>query len=54
MKAMTAIKKYFDMSAQEAAREVKDLSHEDRQELGSLAAKELGVPFEASDPPTKK
>ena len=54
MKALGAIKKYFDMSAQEAAREVKDLSHEDRQELGALAAAELGVPFEPSNPPKDK
>lgn len=54
MKAMTAIKKYFEMSAQEAAREVKELTHEDRQELGILSCVELGENFEPSDPPKKK
>lgn len=51
MKAMTAIK---EMSAQEAAREVKELTHEDRQELGTLACIELGETFEPTDPPKKK
>lgn len=30
MKALTAIKKYFKMTAQEAAKECKALSHADR------------------------
>ena len=46
MKAMGAIKKYFDMTTQEAARECMSLSHVDRQELGALACKELGLVFE--------
>lgn len=54
MKAMTAIKKYFEMSAQEAASETKRMSHEDRQELGALACVELGETFEPSDPPKRK
>jgi hypothetical protein len=54
MKAMTAIKQFFEMSAGEAARECKRLSHEERQELGSLACVELGTTFEPSDPPKPK
>lgn len=54
MKAMSAIKKYFDMSAAQAAKECKALSHEDRQELGSLACIEMGETFEATPAPKAK
>ena len=46
MKALVAIKTYFEMSAAEAARETRELTHEDRQELGELACAELGTDFE--------
>lgn len=53
MKAMTAIKTYFGMTAAQAAKECKALSHEDRQELGALACVELGVEFVPTPAPTK-
>lgn len=49
MKALLAIKKYFEMSAAEAAREVKALTFAERQELGELACVELGEPFEPQE-----
>lgn len=52
MKALSAIKKYFEMSAATAAKECKELSHDDRQELGHLACIELGETFEPTEPKT--
>ena len=54
MKALSALNKYFNdgvlspkKKIQEFKEEVDELTMAERQELGELACKELGVPFEA-------
>lgn len=52
MKAIPALKKFFDDGGPHGRKltmeELKDLSKEDRQELGQLACIELGEEFEPS------
>ena len=51
MTATMAIKTFFEMSPKEAIAEIKNLSPEDKAELGALCAKALGV--EIGKPPAK-
>ncbi len=48
-KSIPAIKKYFESNGGRKIQmsEMKELTHEERQELGEMCAKELGEPFEA-------
>lgn len=47
MKAIAAVKKFFEGASKPLTLgEFKALSAEERDELGALACKELGVPFE--------
>lgn len=49
MRPLTAIKRYFETEPHARplrAPEIKELSREDRMELGRLACEELGEPFE--------
>ena len=43
MAALAAIKKYFEMTMDEAKVEIKALSKEERRELGQLCCDALGV-----------
>lgn len=45
MKAIVAIKTYFDQPPV-TMEEIKNLSHDERQELGKLACEQLGEEFE--------
>ena len=48
MKAVPAIKRYFESNGGRKIEmsELKELTHEERQELGEMAAVELGKTFE--------
>jgi hypothetical protein len=48
MKAIAAIKEYFNPPPVSMS-ELKELSKEERQELGRLACEQLGVEFEAAE-----
>ena len=51
MTSVQAIKKFFEMTATGAMKEIKELDHNERQELGRLACEALGETFEPSAAP---